>query len=86
MFSRKKKSATFENGNNITTAPVSHNNNNISTQPQQKSVSYDHPSSDKMSKSKMLSPPPPIPQQVASSTPAKGDNTAAKQVKTPPIS
>lgn len=71
MFTRKKK-AVFENGNS---APLN------TTNSQQKSVSYDqssYPSSDKMSKSKMLSPPPPVPQPATTTT--ASDNTVAKQL------
>lgn len=67
MFTKKKK-AVFENGN--IGAPVNNSQ-------KQKSVSYDQQfqPSDKMSKSKMLSPPPPVPQPTMTS-----DNTVAKQL------
>lgn len=74
MFTRKKK-AVFEN----VPAPVN-------TTSHQKSVSYDpqqqfYPS-DKMSKSKMLSPPPPVPapQQTTASNGGGGDSTVSKQL------
>lgn len=74
MFSRKKK-AVFENGNN--------HNNSVPVNPSPKSVSYDqfYPS-DKMSKSKMLSPPPPVPvpQPPPPQTTMASDSSVAKQL------
>lgn len=69
MFTKKKKSVAFDNGN-IAPHPVNQ-------QQQKKSASsYDQFPSDKMSKSKMLSPPPPVPVP----TPAVTDNTVTKQL------
>lgn len=79
MFTKKKKSVLFDNGN---IAPV---NNNNSSSPQKKSASsYDqfYTPSDKMSKSKMLSPPPPVPvpQPAAATTTSPSDSTVTKQL------